>query len=200
MDSIGKIVLSLQNAAALSQLSIPTAEQVKGIIGASLNEAAHMLFPKINDSQKQQLIFHYKDQYLNQNNTPTPLYANTRQLLTGLKQQSKTLAVATGKARVGLEKVMAESNTKHFFTTTRTCDDAHSKPHPQMIEQILDELKVPASKALMIGDSYYDLEMARNAKVDSLGLTHGAANFQTLSKCKPKAIVHSMEELSKLVL
>lgn len=200
MDSIAKIVHSLQSAAIKSELPIPTDAEAKSIIGASLTAAAHILWPGINQEKVDLLIKHYKFEYLTLNTTPSPLYNNSMRLLKTLTTQGKLLAVATGKGRAGLENVLNLSNTKHLFHSTRTSDDAKSKPHPDMLEQILTELKVHASEALMIGDSHYDLQMALNANVASIGITHGAGKQDSFAIHQPKAIVHTIDELAQLIV
>lgn len=199
MDSVSKIVDSMQAAAEQTELVIPTTIAVKNIIGASLTEAAKILFPGICEMNTERLIKHYKQQYLSLNTTPSPLFGHAKQLLQALNQQDKLLAVATGKGRQGLERVLAESDTKHLFHITRSSDDALSKPHADMLEQILNELNITPNEALMIGDSSYDLQMAQNANIDSIGITHGVACGDTLAKHQPKAIVHSIEELAELI-
>lgn len=199
MDSIAKIVHSLQAAAFKTELTVPDDASAKSIIGASLTEAAKILFPGITPAQIERLIKHYKQQYLTLNNTPSPLFAQSKQLLTTLHQQQKLLAVATGKGRQGLNRVLSESQTGHLFHCTRSSDDAHSKPNPDMLLQILNELQIAPQHALMIGDSRYDLQMAQNANVDSIGITHGVGCNITLAEYQPKMIVNSINELSQLI-
>lgn len=200
MNSINKIVHSLQAAAKASNLDVPSDHASKSIIGASLSNAAKMLYPDIQEVQIEQLIKHYKNQYLKLNTTASPLYQDAERLLTKLHAKGKLLAVATGKGRQGLEHVLAVSNTEHLFHITKSSDDAQSKPHPEMLEQILTELNVKPEHAVMIGDSQYDLKMAKHANVDSIGITHGAGSEESLQQCKPKTIVHSIKELADIIL
>ena len=200
MNSISKIVHSLQAAAKAIDFDAPCDASSKSIIGASLPNAAKILFPEITEIEISQLIKHYKKQYLELNQTPSPLYADAESLLQSLHASEKIIAVATGKGREGLEHVLAVSNTKHLFHLTKSSDDAESKPAPDMLKQILTELNIAAEDALMIGDSEYDLKMANNAGVDSIGITHGAGTQHSLEACNPKAIVHSIKELTSLII
>lgn len=200
MNSIDKIVHSLQAAAVKSELPLPTDAQAKGIIGASLTAAAQILWPGIKQDKVDLMIKHYKLEYLTLNTTPSPLYSNSLHLLNSLNSQDKLLAVATGKGRQGLDHVLDISNTRHLFHSTRSSDDAQSKPHPDMLEQILLELNINASEALMIGDSHYDLQMAKNANIASIGITHGAGKQDSFAIHQPKAIVHSIDELAQLIV
>jgi len=106
-----------------------------------------------------------------------------------LQQRGYRLAVATGKGRIGLDRMIAKTNTSHLFNATICADEANSKPDPLMIELLLKKLKIPASQAIMIGDSIYDLEMAENVSIDSLGVSYGAHSPEQLLKAKPKAIL-----------
>jgi phosphoglycolate phosphatase len=84
------------------------------------------------------------------------------------------LAVATGKSRLGLERALDHSGLRSYFLASRCADECHSKPHPQMLLELLAEFALPPSAALMIGDTSHDLLMAQNAGVDALAVTYGA--------------------------
>lgn len=198
MDSVARIVSCMQSAAKNTGLVIPEAEQVKNIVGLSLPKAMNILFPSCDKQQAEAVIAQYKHQYIAEDNTPTPLFENAITLLAYLRDKNKLLAVATGKGRNGLERVWGISETKHFFHTSRCADEALSKPDPEMLLSILSELSVPAEKAIMIGDTSYDLEMARNASVASIGVTYGVHDKDVLALYQPKVIVDSLAELQAL--
>ena len=198
MDSVGRIVSSMQSAAKDVGLLEPTENQVKNIIGLSLSEASLGLFPTLNKSTENSLIERYKRHYLELDDTPTPLFPHVEQLLTLLTENNKLLAVATGKGREGLERVFKVSNIKHYFNASRCGDECKSKPHPEMIEQLLNELNVLPEDALMIGDSTHDLSMAKKAKVDRLGVSFGVHQHSDLKQFTPIAIVDSYHEFIDL--
>lgn len=200
MDSIGRIVSSMQAAAHACQLNIPTVMQVKDIIGLSLPEAIQLLFPDIVEREINAIIEQYKYQYVEGDKTPALLFHDALPLLTALRDNDKLLAVATGKGRQGLQRVMSATQTEHFFHASRCADETLSKPDPQMLLSLLNELNVPAEQAVMIGDSQHDLNMAKAAGVDSIGITLGVHNRATLSNYQPKAIVDSLTELQQLLL
>lgn len=200
MDSIGRIVDSMQAAAKSANLAIPSEEAVKGIIGLSLAKAVGLLFPSITEQQITELAKAYKQHYMEVSTVSTPLFRNAFELLTQLQSAEKTLAVATGKAREGLNRLMAVSNTTEFFSASKTADEAESKPHPDMILKLLAELDIAAEDAVMIGDSIHDLTMANNAGVDAIGVTYGAHDKEDLLALKPVAIVDDMFELEKLLV
>lgn len=200
MDSVERIVSSMQSAAKTVGLPIPSNDSAKQIIGLSLTTALKELFVAITDEQIDAMLVQYKYEYLEGDITPTPLFDNALNLLMQLKQESKLLAVATGKGREGLNRVLGVSNTTDFFHTTRCAGEMPSKPDPQMLHSILAELNVAPHEAIMIGDTSHDLKMAQNAGVDSIGVTFGVHNKQVLEQYAPKAIVDSLSELHKLLL
>jgi phosphoglycolate phosphatase len=200
MDSVDRIVSSMQSAAQTVGLVSPLDHDVKQIIGLSLTTALETLFTSITAEQIEAMLVQYKYEYLEGDNTPTPLFANATNLLIQLKQQNKLLAVATGKGREGLNRVLNVSETTTFFNTTRCAGEMPSKPDPTMLNSILDELKIAPHEAIMIGDTSHDLKMAQNAGVDSIGVTFGVHDREVLSRYKPKAIVDSLVELHRLLL
>ena len=200
MDSVGRIVSSMQAAAVSMELEVPDVDQVKNIIGLSLPKIMDILFPFASEQQAKDLIAEYKIQYQEKDSTPTPLFSHALPLLTQLRDNDKVLAVATGKGRQGLERVWQLSDTKHFFHSSRCSDEANSKPDPQMLQSLLDEFSVPVERAVMIGDTSHDLEMARRANMASIGVTHGVHGKDILAKYQPKAIVDSLTELQSLLL
>lgn len=200
MDSIGRIVSSMQVAAMHCSLEVPSDQQVKEIIGLSLPVALETLFPKNSDAQHQAMLIQYKHQYVEGDTTPTPLFNNAFALLTALKSQGKLLAVATGKGREGLERVLNITKTGHFFHASRCAGEVLSKPEPEMLLSLLEELSVAPKHAVMIGDTSHDMQMAKSAGVDCIGITLGVHNRNILNKYQPKAVVDSLSELQQLLI
>ncbi|MBA6232196.1 MULTISPECIES: HAD-IA family hydrolase [unclassified Colwellia] len=200
MDSVDRIVFSMQASAIALALEPPCYQQAKQIIGLSLPKAIKTLFPSLHEAQIQQFTEQYKHQYVEVNTTPTPLFNYALELLVNLKKEKKLLAVATGKARAGLQRVWQASDTEHFFHASRCADESISKPDPDMINSLLKELHIQKHEAVMIGDTSFDLEMAQRAGVDSIGVTYGVHDDEVLSKFQPKAIVDSLAELHQLLL
>ena len=200
MDSVDRIVYSMQASAIALSFEPPSYQQAKQIIGLSLPKAIQTLFPSANEEQVEILTAQYKHQYVEVNTTPTPLFDNAIELLTQLKQEKKLLAVATGKARAGLQRVWQVTDTEHFFITSRCADECISKPDPDMINSLLAELNIQKNEAVMIGDTSFDLEMAQRAGIDSIGVTYGVHDIEVLSKYQPRAIVDSLAELHQLLI
>jgi phosphoglycolate phosphatase len=200
MDSIARIVSSMQSAAINCQLDVPTTIAVKEIIGLSLPIALERLFPRGSEEQLSGMLEQYKHQYVDGDNTPTPLFDNALNLLNALKVENKLLAVATGKGRQGLQRVFSATDTEHFFHASRCAGEAVSKPDPQMILSLLEELNVLPEHAVMIGDTSHDMAMAQAAGVDRIGITLGVHDRDVLNRYQPKAIVNSLTELQQLLL
>ena len=199
MDSINFIVTAMQAAFSVANLPEPSDEAVKAIIGLSLFKAIKQLSPKSSDEQCNEITALYKQQYASLDKSALVLFDGAYDLLTTLHSQGKQLAVATGKSRDGLESLFAKTQTKHFFKYSKTVDEANSKPDPDMLYQILQLSNVEKHEAVMIGDSNFDLEMAVNAGIDSIGVTMGAISRTNLLPYKPKAIADSIGELSRLI-
>lgn len=199
MDSIGRIVSSLRAAASISELVVPTEHQAKQIIGLSLAPAFDILFPGITDQQRQLMFLHYREQYMLHDTTPSPLFNGVEQVLKQLKDRNIKLAVATGKQRRGLARMFAETGLEKYFDTSRCADEAQSKPHPDMLQQILLELDVKAEHAIMVGDTSHDMKMAQAIAMPRVGVTHGVHGRDVLSQFAPKAIIDSMPELLQFI-
>jgi phosphoglycolate phosphatase len=195
MDSISKIVETMQSSAEHLGLPVPDYDHAKDVIGISLLPALKQLF-NIQDEKAAMDLFHiYKKHFKNHTQTSSPLFNGAIELLEKLKQQGYILAVATGKGRQGLEHNWHHSNTKHFFSASRTADDAQSKPSPDMLHQILSELNLSAHQVLMVGDTTYDMAMAESINMDRIGVSFGVHSADTLQKHKPLAIIDALDEL-----
>lgn len=188
MDSAAKIVNTMQEAARRSELPVPTPNAVHDVIGISLAPAIQQLFSLDCDTRTTEVVSHYRDVFLHADQTPCPLFPGVVELLSTLSQQIP-LAVATGKARRGLERAWDHTATRSFFVTSRCADEAMSKPSPDMLEQILAELQLSPRECLMVGDSRYDLQMAHALGMDRIGVSYGVHSPQVLQEYAPKAII-----------
>ncbi|MFQ3206893.1 MAG: phosphoglycolate phosphatase [Glaciecola sp.] len=191
MDSAAKIVSCMQKAAQLGQVEIPTAAQVEHIIGISLHPAIKQLF-SINDTKADEIVAHYKSEFLAQDQTACPLFNNATETLAYLKKSAR-LAVATGKARRGLERAWAKTDTKRFFELSRCADEAESKPSSDMLLQIIKEWNIEPEQALMVGDTIYDMQMAENIGMPRVGVSYGVHDKVELLKHKPLSIIDSLD-------
>lgn len=199
MDSTGHIVTCMQQAILQLDLAPLNDSAISHIIGLGLNEAAYALYPDASAATISLLADTYRDIWLG-NPLNTPLFANAYHLLQSLNDQNYFLGVATGKSRSGLDKVLASSQLGPLFHATRCAGECHSKPHPQMLEELITYFGVDADKTLMIGDTEYDLQMAHNAGAHSLGISHGAHGVETLQACNPKGIVADLHQAEQWLI
>lgn len=200
MDSAAKIVSCMQMTARDCGMPVPDYDAVSHIIGISLKPAIMQLFAIDDELLADKLVDAYKNAYLQQDTTPCPLFEGVENMLSQLQQRGYTLAVATGKARRGLNRAWEQTGTGAFFTASRCADEAHSKPSPDMLLQLLDELGVSAHDAVMIGDTTYDMQMAQVIGMDRVGVSYGVHAPVNLAKHHPKTIVHSVAELQSWLL
>ena len=200
MDSVAHIVACLQNAINELSLEPKSNDELKNIIGLGLREAFYALYPQANDNELTALTARYREYFFDQDSAPCELFSGARELVEELNEKNYFLAVATGKGRNGLDKVLNETGMNKLFPVTRCADESHSKPHPQMILDIIDYYGINASEAIMVGDTDYDLQMANNAKAKSIGVTYGVHEKQRLLDCKPLICLDNMNELHHWLL
>lgn len=200
MDSVAHIVSSLQTAITELNLEPKSDNDIKNIIGLGLKEAFLALYPQANTNELVELTASYRKRFFQQQENPSELFPGARELIECLLQQDYLLAIATGKGRHGLDKVLKETGFEQYFPITRCADESHSKPHPQMILDIIDFYDVDSSETIMVGDTEYDLQMANNAAANSVGVTYGVHEKQRLLDCKPLALVNNVNELQQWLL
>ena len=191
-DSVGQIVASLQYAAQQFQQPL-TDDAAKSIIGLGLPEVMQILFPQVPHLQ-QDILRCYSEHYV-ANSSDDAWFDGVAQLLADLKQQGLKLAVATGKSRKGLDRVLSQTNSHHLFDITRAASETKSKPLPLMLQEILMEMDVAVECAMMVGDTSYDLEMAQNLNMPRIGVSYGVHSVATLQRYQPLTIVDNIAEL-----
>ncbi len=172
-DSAGMITDALLNAAAQVGLPALPAKAATSIIGLGLREAIHALYGDIAADKAQALAAQYTTNYY-AGEREIALFAGAVDLIKALNKRGFKLAVATGKGRRGLNLALEHCTLTHYFHATRTIDECFSKPHPQMLDELMEDLVVLPERTLMIGDTSYDLQMAKNAGVSAVAVTFGA--------------------------
>lgn len=188
MDSTAVIAGSIQAACRDLGLTEPSDAVAKHVIGLGLQEALRQAVPDLREHQRDDLVARYRHHFLAQDQA-IPLFEGAQQTIAELHAAGYWLAVATGKSRLGLKRAMQTSGMESYFHATRTADQTFSKPHPAMLLEIMGELGVMAPRVLMVGDTTHDLQMARNAGVDAIGMTHGAHPVDQLRALEPLALL-----------
>jgi len=196
MDSVARIVDCLRKASEqILGEERRNNDTLKDVIGLGLREALIQLHPGIDEAQIEAMSEAYRHQYMQVNSTSSVLFEGSAALLERLEQQGYWLAIATGKGRQGLDQVLEHTGMGARFHTTRCASETFSKPHPLMLEEILEQLGLAASEALMIGDTEYDMEMARNANMDRLGVSYGVHPAERLMKHQPIGCLDQIDQL-----
>ena len=200
MDSQARIVACLREAANDSDVEQLAESQLKNIIGLGLNEAISALYPFLTAQRIAQFAERYRYHFVTANETPSALFAGVRNMLQQLLEQDFMLAVATGKARRGLDQVLNDTDLKNHFQGSRCADETRSKPHPQMLEELLDDFAMSADETIMVGDTGYDLLMANSVNMDALAVSYGVNDKKDLLMHNPIACLDSVSELSHYLL
>jgi phosphoglycolate phosphatase len=196
MDSAAMIVDSVQAAARDLGLEPPSNERARHIIGLGLDAALRYVLPDLPESHYGDLVERYRHHYMSRDHQLT-LFAGADELVRDLAESGFRLGVATGKSRRGLDRALEHTGLGEFFHATRCADECHSKPHPQMLEELMDEFAVAPTQTLMIGDTTHDLLMARNAGVDALGVSYGAHPADALREAGPLYCASSVTALAR---
>lgn len=194
-DSVGAIVAAMQDAIVQLELPPRTDAQIGNLIGLGFLESLDILFPDLDRDAVLAQIKRYREQNPNRRMDFGRLFDGAAEVLDSLRAAGYQLAVATGKGRDGLDQSIESAGLADYFVATRTADECPSKPEPDMIEELLWETDTAPDRALMIGDTEYDLAMAANARVDAVGLLCGAHDAQRLEHCKPLALLGHVNEL-----
>ncbi|WP_068754018.1 HAD family hydrolase [Oleiphilus sp. HI0125] len=195
VDSERHIVSCIAESAQVCDLPELSYDRMKSIIGLGMKEALFDLYPNITEDQIQKLRAHYSQRFHQNEGAELSLFPDVFDVLKELKDRGFVLAVATGKSRRGLDMAKEQSGLGQFFDIERCADETRSKPHPQMLIEISDHLKVPRDQMLMVGDTTFDMEMAQKAQMHSVGVSYGVHAVKSLRQYNPKRIVDAMPEL-----
>lgn len=195
LDSAAAIVRAMQAAARDLGLLEPEEARARHVIGLGLADSLRYAVPDLPPERYPEMTERYRHHFLADDHRLT-LFAGVPEMLQCLQARGHQLAVATGKSRLGLERSLDQTGLRSFFLASRCADECHSKPHPQMLEELMLEFGLPAVSTVMIGDTSHDLLMASNAGVDSLAVTYGAHAHDHLLEHAPQACLHSVQELA----
>lgn len=201
VDSQAIIVEAQARTFRAHDLAPPTRERSLSIVGLSLPEAFRVLIgadgpaAELADAMAQT----YRDVFFKLRADATyeePLYPGVKETIAGLSRRADVLlGIATGKSRRGVAHLVAREGWEGLFATIQTADDAPSKPDPAMIRQALAETGVAARDAAMVGDSTFDMDMARAAGIPAIGVSYGFHGVGALRDCGAHAIVDRFSEV-----
>ena len=198
-DSTALIVRCIQGACADIGVAVPSAESAAYVIGLGLHDALQHAVPGLPESRYPELGRRYRHHYI-ANQQALVLFPGTLDMLQALKARNHWLAVATGKSRAGLDEALHTVSLKGVFDATRTADETAGKPHPLMLQQLMQTLGVAPERTLMIGDTTHDLQLAANAGTPSIGVSYGAHDPAAFAALAPLHVAHSTAELHAWLL
>ena len=193
MDSEAQIVSCLR--AVFHDLSLEPLNDatLRNVIGLGLREAVDTLVPGRDEMFHQAFISCYREHWFNSGESR--LFAGVVDMLDAFRRQQLLLGVATGKSRRGLDRVLGETGLAGCFDATRCADEAPSKPHPQMLLDLMDQLGVTPAQTVMVGDTEYDMEMATNAGVAKIAVMTGVHCEHRLNRHDPLVCLESISDM-----
>jgi phosphoglycolate phosphatase len=198
-DSTALIARSIQAAAQDLGLPRPSDAQASYVIGLGIGEALAHAVPDLPRERYLELGERYRVHYLAAQHDIS-LFAGTVPMLQALKARHHWLTVATGKSRRGLDEALRAVELRGLFDGSRTADETASKPHPQMLLELMREFGAEPERTLMIGDTTHDLQMARNAGVPCVAVSYGAHEASSFAEFEPLHVAHSMSDLHQWLI
>ena len=201
VDSSAMIAASLTSAFRAEGLAVPDRTRMMSIVGLSLVEAMAALAPDETHITHERLGAAYKQAFWEHRSRGAhteDLFPGAHELLLQLRARDDVLlGIATGKSRRGVAHLIEKHGYEGWFTTVQTSDDHPSKPHPSMIVTALAETGLEPSAAIMIGDTSYDIAMARAAGVWAAGVAWGNHSTDALTQAGAHTISHDFNELER---
>lgn len=203
VDSQADILGAMGAAFASQGMTPPERDAVLGIVGLSLDVALPRLAPDLPTHAHGEMVAAYKQAYFELRSSKgtkesAPLYPGARRAIDRLQAQPETLlGVATGKSRRGLDRLLEGHALGSVFVTQQVADHHPSKPHPSMLEAAMAETGVGPERAVMVGDTSFDMEMAKAAGIFAVGVSWGYHGADQL--CAANAIVDSFDQLDDVL-
>jgi phosphoglycolate phosphatase len=195
-DSTALIVQCIQSACRDLGVTVPSDKDAAYVIGLGLHDALRHAAPGLGADRYPELGLRYRHHYVARQHELL-LFPGTLDMLQALRANNHLLAVATGKARRGLDDALAHSQLKTLFDATRTADETAGKPHPRMLLELMAQLGVPPERTLMIGDTTHDLALARNAGTARVAVSFGAHEPEAFEAFDPLFVAHNTAELGR---
>ena len=198
-DSTRIITRCIQEAVRDVGGTVPDDRAAAYVIGLALIPALAHAAPDVPKEKYPELGERYRHHYI-QHKDDISLFDGVLPLLGALRERQHWLAVATGKSRAGLNEALRSVELHGLFDTSRTADETAGKPDPLMLHELMGEMGVSPERTLMIGDTTHDLEMARRAGCDSIGVSYGAHHHDNFDALAPRFVAHSVAELQHWLL
>ncbi|NBO00938.1 MAG: HAD family hydrolase [Betaproteobacteria bacterium] len=198
-DSTRIITRCIQEAVRDVGGTVPDDRAASYVIGMALIPALAHAAPDVPQDKYPELGERYRHHYI-RHKDDISLFDGVLPLLGALRERQHWLAVATGKSRGGLNEALRSVELHGLFDASRTADETAGKPDPLMLHELMGEMGVSPERTLMIGDTTHDLEMARRAGCDSIGVSYGAHHHDNFDALSPRFVAHSVAELQDWLL
>jgi phosphoglycolate phosphatase len=198
-DSTAIITRCIQLAVVDVGGRLPSDKDAAYVIGLGLMQALAHAAPDVPVERYPELGARYKHHYFAHQNDIS-LFDGVLAMLADLKARNHVLTVATGKSRRGLNDALQASELQGLFDGSRTADETAGKPHPLMLQELMQEFGVEPARVLMVGDTTHDLQMALNAGCPSVGVSYGAHEPDTFTQLNPRYVAHSVADLHTWLL
>ena len=195
VDSARTIVACIQAACRDLGLTVPDEARASHVIGLGLKDALSYAIPGLPTDDYGKVVESYRKHFLARD-PEIPLFPGAQEMLAGLKARGHILAIATGKSRAGLTRALDNTGLRPLFVASRCADECASKPAPDMLYELMEELGTNPLDTLMIGDTVHDLRMAAHAGVRAVAVSHGAHPRGDLVALAPLACLENIDELT----
>ena len=203
VDSQRVIIACMEQAFAAAELPAPSREAILSVVGLSLEQAVAAIAPDLDLPRVQDVTAKYKSGFAPLRADPAyaePLFAGAREALDALHAQDDVLlGIATGKSVRGVKHLLDEHDWHGRFVTIQTADTSPSKPHPDMVLKAMAETGVEKARTVLIGDTSYDMKMARAAGVGAIGVSWGYHPVEELHGSGAHHVLQHFHELAPLL-
>jgi phosphoglycolate phosphatase len=205
IDSQEMIYEALRLTLEHYSLKVPNREKANSVIGLSVKESFKQLFPKLEEKMLQSVVTKCKETFskirLSQGSRNNcHLYSGVEKTLFNLsKRTDLILGIATGKPLNNLIEDLNYYKIKNYFSNLQTSDHHPSKPNPSMLRSALRQTGISSKKAIMVGDTKFDIEMAKAASIRSIGVSWGYHNPRMLKRIGPDRIIDSFDQLERVI-
>lgn len=202
-DSAAFICDTMQQAFIAHNIPAPSHAMIRHIIGITLDQAIYTLMPTLSDTD----IAHISDNYKRivrerrtKNLMHDSLFDGSVDVLNLIKNNNHLAGIATGKSLRGLNSELDRHDIRSFFIGYQTSDTHPSKPHPAMLEAMIHQAGMTANDTIMIGDTSYDIQMAKSAGAMAIGVSWGCHDKHTLRESGADKIINHFSELNAFIL
>ncbi len=198
VDSQHTVVAAMTEAWRAHGLSEPEAGEVRRVIGLPLVTGVASLLPEGAAVAPERLADSYRQAFSElrrRRQVVEPLYPGARAALDALEAAGRLLGIATGKSRRGLIATLEGHGLAGRFVTLNTADDGRGKPAPDMVVRAMAEVGAAPEATMVVGDTVFDVGMARNAGVRCIGVGWGYHPHEELAAAGADRVVHSFAEL-----